>query len=183
MPVAMASATTGGAVAPTTTGPAGGTAADQPLPPAPLPPGPAPAPGPAGAATVSPTTGLARAPRGAPRAVRQVIAAGNQIVGLPYRYGGGHAAFKDTAYDCSGSVSYALHGGKLVTSPLDSVSFALWGKSGRGRWITVYTNPQHAYAIVAGLRLDTSGTGGSGPRWQTAQRSSTGFAARHPAGL
>jgi hypothetical protein len=134
------------------------------------------------AAVLSPT-GRAWAPRPAPRAVRRVIAAGNRIVALPYRYGGGHASFDDTAYDCSGAVSYALHGGGLLAAPLDSVAFASWGVPGRGRWITVYTNPSHAFLVVAGLRLDTSGTGGNGPRWQTARRSAMAFAARHPAGL
>lgn len=128
-------------------------------------------------------TGRARAPRGAPRVVRRVIAAGNRLQGLPYRYGGGHASFTDTAYDCSGSVSYALHGGGLLSSPLDSTGLESWGRSGRGRWITVYANADHAYMVVAGLRLDTAGTGGSGPRWQTAHVSSAGFVARHPAGL
>jgi cell wall-associated NlpC family hydrolase len=133
-------------------------------------------------ATLS-ATGRAHAPAGAPLAVRRAISAGNRLQGLPYRYGGGHASFKDTAYDCSGTVSYALHGARLLTAPLDSTGFATWGRAGAGRWITVYTNPQHAYMVVAGLRLDTSGTGGSGPRWQLTKRSSAGFAARHPAGL
>jgi hypothetical protein len=127
--------------------------------------------------------GVAIAPVGAPARVRRVIAAGNRLQRSPYRYGGGHRSFKDTAYDCSGTVSYALHGGSLLASPLDSTSLESWGLRGRGSWITVYANAGHAYMIVAGLRLDTSGTGGSGPRWQTASRSSAGFLARHPAGL
>ena len=126
---------------------------------------------------------VARAPAGAPRAVRRVIAAGNRLQVFPYRYGGGHAAFKDTAYDCSGSVSFALHGGRLLAAPLDSTGLARWGAAGPGRWITVYANPQHAFMVVAGLRLDTSGTRGTGPRWQPAPRSTDGFTARHPLGL
>jgi hypothetical protein len=127
--------------------------------------------------------GVATAPAGAPRAVRRAIAAGNRLQRKPYRYGGGHASFEDDAYDCSGTVSYVLHGARLLRSPLDSSGLAAWGAAGRGRWITVYANKGHAYVVIAGLRLDTSGTGGRGPRWQRAKRSSEGFAARHPAGL
>jgi hypothetical protein len=127
--------------------------------------------------------GVAKAPAGAPRAVRRAIRAGNRLQAFPYRYGGGHRAFKDTAYDCSGTVSFALHGGRLLKVPLDSTSLSRWGVAGEGRWITVYANRGHAYMVIAGLRLDTSGTGGRGPRWQTAARSSAGFVARHPAGL
>jgi hypothetical protein len=127
--------------------------------------------------------GVATAPAGAPAAVRRAIAAGNKLQDKPYRYGGGHAAFKDSAYDCSGTVSFALHGARLLHAPLDSTSLEAWGKPGTGRWITVYANAGHAYMTVAGLRLDTSGTNGRGPRWQLAPRSSAGFVARHPAGL
>jgi hypothetical protein len=132
--------------------------------------------------------GLAAAPAGAPDAVKQAIWAANDIVGRPYRYGGGHArGFTDRGYDCSGTVSYALHGGDLVDSPLDSSAFMRWGESGSGDWITVYSNPGHAYVVIAGLRLDTSSAGdpdgGRGPRWRPTLRSSRGFKARHPAGL
>src|SRR4051812_18141747 len=127
--------------------------------------------------------GVAYAPPGAPSAVVRAIRAGNKLQDKPYRYGGGHASFVDTAYDCSGTVSFALHGGGLLTAPLASGGLMRWGRAHRGRWITVYSNPGHAYIVIAGLRLDTSGTGGSGPRWQAAQRSSAGFVARHPAGL
>jgi hypothetical protein len=115
--------------------------------------------------------------------VVRAIRAGNKLQDKPYRYGGGHRSFRDTAYDCSGTVSFALHGGGLLRSPLASGDLMRWGRAHRGRWITVYSNPGHAYAVIAGLRLDTSGTGGSGPRWQTLQRDSAGFVARHPAGL
>jgi hypothetical protein len=127
--------------------------------------------------------GVAYAPAGAPRAVVRAIRAGNKLQNKPYLYGGGHKSFVDTAYDCSGAVSFALHGGKLLSSPLPSGSLMSWGMAGAGRWITVYANAGHAYAVIAGLRLDTSGTGGRGPRWQLDQRNSTGFVARHPAGL
>ena len=116
--------------------------------------------------------------------MKRAIAYANRIVGKPYRYGGGHKAnFRDSAYDCSGTISFALRGARLLRSPLDSSSFMSWGRSGRGRWITVYTNPGHAYVVIAGLRLDTSGSGGKGPRWRPEKRSSRGFHARHWAGL
>jgi hypothetical protein len=127
--------------------------------------------------------GVAHAPAGAPRAVVRAIKAGNKLQDKPYLYGGGHKSFVDTAYDCSGAVSFALHGGKLLSSPVPSGTLMSWGVAGTGRWITVYANGGHAYMVIAGLRLDTSGTGGRGPRWQTLQRDSAGFVARHPAGL
>jgi hypothetical protein len=137
--------------------------------------------------------GIAYAPKGAPPQVVNAIAAANQIVRMPYRYGGGHKpSFKDSGYDCSGSVSFALHGGGLLNSPLDSSSFMKWGLAGKGRWITVYTNPGHAFMMIAGLRFDTgyrdgsaphNGTyPGSGPRWGH-YRPTNGFSARHPKGL
>jgi hypothetical protein len=148
-------------------------------PPAPAPTPQAPvAPGPA--ATLTGSTAVA--PSSAPPAVKLAIAAGNQLQVFPYRFGGGHASFKDTAYDCSGTVSYMLHGAGLLASPLDSTSFMSWGLPGPGRWITIYANAGHAYAVVAGLRLDTSGTP-SGPRWRALPRSGAGFTVRHPAGF
>jgi cell wall-associated NlpC family hydrolase len=127
--------------------------------------------------------GVAHAPAGAPRAVVRAIKAGNKLQDKPYLYGGGHRSFVDTAYDCSGTVSFALHGAKLLSSPLPSGSLMSWGVAGVGRWITVYANAGHTYMVIAGLRLDTSGTGGRGPRWQTLQRDPAGFVVRHPAGL
>ena len=131
--------------------------------------------------------GLATAPAAAPPEVHAAIAAANRIVGKPYRYGGGHARVEDTGYDCSGTISYALIGAKLLKAPLDSSGLLRWGEPGRGQWITVYTNPGHAYVVVAGLRLDTSAandpSGLKGPRWRPALRSSRGFRARHPDGL
>jgi hypothetical protein len=120
----------------------------------------------------------------APEAVKQVIDAANEITHTHYRYGGGHGrGFNDTAFDCSGSVSHALHGANLVTRPLDSTQFERWGARGRGRWITVYANSGHAWMIVAGLRFDTSGAGENGPRWRPQHRSSRGYVVRHPVGL
>jgi hypothetical protein len=120
---------------------------------------------------------------GLPLAVRRVIAAGNRIAHMPYRYGGGHASFVDSGYDCSGSVSYALHGGGLLSSPLDSSEFMSYGAAGRGRWITIYANPGHVYMVVNGVRFDTSGASQSGSRWQHTMRSSAGYTIRHPRGL
>lgn len=133
-------------------------------------------------------SGLAAAPADAPPAVQEAVFAANEIVGKPYRYGGGHRRFKDRGYDCSGTISYALHGADLLDSPLDSSSFMRWGKRGKGDWITVYTNPGHAFVVIAGLRLDTSAAGerrssGKGPRWRTTTRGGRGFRARHPEGL
>jgi peptidoglycan hydrolase CwlO-like protein len=127
--------------------------------------------------------GMAQPPAGAPEAVRQVMAAGNAIAGLPYVYGGGHGSFHASAYDCSGSVSYALAAAGLVTSPLDSTGFESWGEPGPGRWITVYANAGHAYMVVAGWRFDTVALAEGGTRWTRVPRSSAGFVARHPAGL
>jgi hypothetical protein len=128
--------------------------------------------------------GVAHAPAGAPRAVKAAIAAGNRIQGKPYVWGGGHAKWEARGYDCSGTVSYVLHAGGLLSSPLVSGAFASsFGLRGRGRWITVYANGGHAFAFIAGLRLDTSGTGGKGPRWRVDPRGTQGFVARHPRGL
>jgi cell wall-associated NlpC family hydrolase len=132
--------------------------------------------------------GYAVAPPDAPPEVRAAIAAANRIVGKPYKYGGGHARIEDTGYDCSGTVSYALHHAGLLGTPLDSSSFMSWGRAGKGRWITVYTNPGHAFVVIAGLRLDTSAAGerrssGRGPRWRTTARVTRGFRARHPKGF
>jgi peptidoglycan hydrolase-like protein with peptidoglycan-binding domain len=134
-------------------------------------------------AVISSDGHTAQAPADAPPEVQQVIAAANQITTKPYRYGGGHGSFNDSAYDCSGAVSYALHGAGLVSSPLDSTDFESWGTRGRGQWITVYANSGHAYLVVAGLRFDTSGSGQSGPRWRTSRASTSGYVARHPDGL
>jgi hypothetical protein len=133
--------------------------------------------------------GLAYAPLDAPPQVHAAIAAANKIIGKPYKYGGGHAKVEDTGYDCSGTVSYALNGAGLLDdgTPLDSSSFMRWGERGKGSWITVYTNPGHAYVVIAGLRLDTSAagdpSGAKGPRWRPTLRSSRGFRVRHPEGL
>jgi cell wall-associated NlpC family hydrolase len=113
----------------------------------------------------------------------RVIAAANAIAEADYRYGGGHRSFADSGYDCSGSISYALHGGGLLNSPLDSTGFMSYGEPGRGRHITIYANSGHAFMVVDGRRYDTSALGETGSRWTSTPRSSRGFVARHPAGL
>jgi peptidoglycan hydrolase-like protein with peptidoglycan-binding domain len=115
--------------------------------------------------------------------VDAVIRAANRIAGYPYKYGGGHRSFRDSGYDCSGSVSYALHGGGLMRSPLDSSGFMRYGAPGRGRYITIYANPGHVYMVVNGRRYDTSARFETGSRWTSTQRSSAGYVVRHPPGL
>jgi hypothetical protein len=142
--------------------------------------------------------GSAAAPANAPVAVQQAVWAANRIQDKPYVYGGGHAKIEDRGYDCSGTVSYALHHAGLLETPMPSGAFMSWGKRGKGKWITVFTNPGHAYAMIAGLRLDTSSYAvrstrkvarrypfalESGPRWRPTKRPRRGFTARHPRGL
>src|SRR4051794_37783618 len=123
------------------------------------------------------------APSDAPQEVQDAITAANRIVGKPYKYGGGHGQWEDSGYDCSGTVSYALHGAGLLKRPMSSGEFGSWGISGKGSWISVYYNGGHAYAVIAGLRLDTSGSGGKGPRWHTDMRSGSGYDVTHWRGL
>jgi hypothetical protein len=120
---------------------------------------------------------------GAPELVRRIIAAGDRIAGMPYKYGGGHGRWSDSGYDCSGSVSYALHGAGLLDSSLTSGGFMSWGAPGKGRWVTIYANPGHVYMVVNGRRFDTTGRDESGSRWQSRSRSSAGYTVRHPPGL
>jgi len=130
--------------------------------------------------------GLAAAPMGAPVVVQQIIWTANEIIGLPYIFGGGHASFSAPGYDCSGTVSFALHGGSLLTTPEDSSEFETYGSHGVGRWVTVFANPGHAYVDVAGLRLDTSSaddpSNQQGPRWRPLRRANGGYVIRHPRG-
>ncbi len=129
--------------------------------------------------------GLAAAPMEAPAAVQEIVWAGNQLIGLPYIYGGGHASFSSPGYDCSGTVSFALHGGNLLSAPMDSSEFMAWGEHGVGQWVTVFSNPGHAYMTVAGLRLDTSPaddpTDREGPRWRPLRPANPGFVRSPPA--
>jgi hypothetical protein len=149
---------------------------------------PAPAPAPAaGVATLQPD-GSAVPPSDAPRQVRKAINAGNRIRTKPYLWGGGHRRFKAKGYDCSGAVSYLLHAAGMLKRPMASGPFMRWRSPGIGQWITVYANRGHMYVVVAGLRYDTSAVGeslnqGSGPRWRSTARSSTGYAARYYPGF
>ncbi len=136
--------------------------------------------------------GRVLAPASAPKRVKRVIEAANRLVDKPYIYGGGHkpytAARLDRGYDCSGSVSYALYGGRFLRSPLPSGALMDWGEEGTGDWITVYAHGGHAYVVIAGLRFDTSMRDvdapgpRSGPRWSKTLRKSSAFVARHPRG-
>jgi hypothetical protein len=125
--------------------------------------------------------GKAIPPANAPARVVRAIRAGNRIRKKPYVYGGGHATFEDSGYDCSGAVSYVLHAARMLRRPLPSGPLMRWGRQGRGKWITVYANRGHTYAVIAGLRWDTSamGDGGKGPRWRRTKRSPRGYAVRH----
>jgi peptidoglycan hydrolase-like protein with peptidoglycan-binding domain len=127
--------------------------------------------------------GLAVAPSSAPDEVKAIISAGNAIATKPYKYGGGHARWNDSGYDCSGSVSYVLHAAGLLSRALDSTGFMSWGERGRGTWITIRANSGHAYMIVAGLRFDTSALRQTGNRWTEQMRSASGYTGRHPDGL
>jgi cell wall-associated NlpC family hydrolase len=142
-------------------------------------------------ATIPPTTGKraavistgeAAAPFDAPQTVIDVVQAANQIALTPYKWGGGHGAWRDKGYDCSGSVSFALAAAGLLDRPLDSTSFESYGAAGPGRWITIYANASHAFMTVAGLRFDTGGLS-TGTRWQSTMRPTNGFVVRHPPGL
>jgi hypothetical protein len=132
--------------------------------------------------------GRAIAPASAPARVQRVIAAGNRLIGKPYRYGGGHKPFGrelDSGYDCSGTVSFALFGGRFLTSPMPSGSFMTWARPGPGRWITVYAHRGHMYLVVAGLRLDTGmrdDPSRTGPAWSKTLRRADAYVARHPNG-
>jgi len=167
---ASASAQSGGAVAPTTPPPAG-----------------TPTTGTPGLATLN-ADGSATAPPDAPKRVRKAINAGNQIRTKPYLWGGGHGSFKDKGYDCSGAISYVLHAAGVLKAPLSSGPLSSkWGKPGVGKWITVYGNAGHAYAVIAGLRWDTSAVGesltsGSGPRWRSTPRDPAGYNSRFALG-
>ena len=127
--------------------------------------------------------GTAQAPDHAPEVVKRVILAANQIAKFPYKWGGGHGAWRDNGYDCSGSVSFALAGADLLDRPLTSGLFMGYGAPGPGRWITIYANEGHMFMVVAGLRFDTSGQGRAGTRWQADARPTSGYAVRHVPGL
>jgi len=169
---AVASASTGGALPKSLQ-----MALPEPAEPAPL------QLGPGDLATLG-SDGLAIAPASAPPQIQAVIAAGNKIAKMPYIYGGGHGPWEDDGYDCSGSASYALHGGGLLDAPMPSGGFMSWGEKGPGQWITIFANGGHMYMTVAGLRFDTSGRSGTGSRWQPAsERDGKGYTVVHPVGF
>jgi hypothetical protein len=133
-------------------------------------------------------SGKAIPPSNAPARVVRAIRAANRIRKKPYIYGGGHRSFRAKGYDCSGAVSYVLNAAGVLDSPIPSGSLMKWGARGRGSWITVYANAGHTYAVIAGLRWDTTAVGepinrGSGPRWRATKRKAAGYVARHPSGL
>jgi hypothetical protein len=129
----------------------------------------------------------AAAPKNAPLAVKRAIWAANQLRSKPYRYGGGHKSFDDHGYDCSGTISYVLGAAGLIASPISSTEFRSYGERGPGKWITIYAREGHTFAVIAGLRLDTTPfdhySGKWAPRWQTVYRPPRGFDTRHPIGL
>jgi hypothetical protein len=167
---AGAAAQTGGAAPPGST---------EPTPTTPAPTSTTP-----GVATLQPD-GSALAPPDAPRNVRKAINAANRIRHKPYLWGGGHRSFKAKGYDCSGAVSYVLHAAGLLKTPMASGDLARrWGAPGLGQWITVYANKGHTYAVIAGLRWDTSAVGesvrnGSGPRWRSTARPPSGYTSKY----
>ena len=123
----------------------------------------------------------------APVPVKRAIWAANQLRSKPYRYGGGHKSFKDHGYDCSGTISYVLAAAGLINTPMSSTQFRSYGERGAGKWITIYAREGHTFAVIAGLRLDTTPfdhyTGKWAPRWYAVYRPLRGFDARHPVGL
>lgn len=129
--------------------------------------------------------GLAVAPSSAPKQIKRVIAAANRIAkGHAYCLGGGHKNWESDCYDCSGAVSYALHGGGLIDYPEVSGDLAKWGVAGEGKWITVYANKGHTFMMIAGRRFDTADTLGGGPGWALdmgAWESSQKYKIRQPA--
>lgn len=154
--------------------------------------GPGGAPGGPTPGTTTPGTkakltkgGYAVPPAGAPPRVVRAIEAANSIEAKPYVYGGGHGSWIDRGYDCSGAVSYALgkYGARVLDAPMPSGSFERWGKPGAGKWITTYANGGHMYAVIAGLRWDTSNTPGDGPGWSKTGITKSGYAVRHPVGF
>lgn len=124
--------------------------------------------------------GLAIPPADAPPKVKRAIRAGNRIAKKPYKWGGGHGRLHDSGYDCSGSISFALQKARLMRGSLASTGFMSWGRRGRGKWITIYSNPGHAYMVIAGLRFDTSARKQTGSRWTREMRSRRGYRATHP---
>jgi cell wall-associated NlpC family hydrolase len=129
------------------------------------------------------SNGVALPPLQAPAAVRAIFEAGNTIARSPYKWGGGHGRWQDDGYDCSGSVSFALAAAGLLDAPLNSGGLMRWGAPGKGKWVTIYTNPGHVFMVVAGVRFDTTARKLTGSRWMEEMRSTSGYVVRHPPGL
>lgn len=128
--------------------------------------------------------GLAYPPRRAPLVVKRMIQAGNRLQGKPYKWGGGHAREIDWGYDCSGTTSYVLREAGLLEGSMPSRGFLRYGRPGPGRWVTIYVRDGHVFMTIAGLRLDTGGSGNrTGPRWKPQPRPVKGHVMRHPPGL
>ncbi|MGH2895712.1 MAG: hypothetical protein ACRDPM_20930, partial [Solirubrobacteraceae bacterium] len=149
--------------------------------------------GPVSKATLN-SDGTVTPPAGAPQAVVDAINAANSIIDKPYAVGGGHGRWNDSAYDCSGAVSFALHGANLLSAPEDSTQLESYGSAGPGQWMTIYADAQHTFIVIAGLAFDTAHygpttPGGSGPRWLTPAnvtanlRDGGNYVIRHPSGL
>jgi hypothetical protein len=159
---------------------------EEPPPPPPEPP-PLPEPSNDDATTRAEVlpNGVALPPLEAPPEVRAIIEAGNTIARSPYKWGGGHGKWQDNGYDCSGSVSYALAAAGLLDAPLASGPLMKWGRPGKGKWVTLYSNPGHVYMVVAGVRFDTSAAsrGKTGSRFTNEMRETSGYAVRHWPGL
>ena len=138
---------------------------------------------PAAEIAMAPDNRTAVAPAGAPPEVVEAVAAANRLTRKPYKWGGGHGRWRDSGYDCSGTVSYVLHAAGLLEGSRDSSGLMSFGARGKGEWITVYAHGGHAYMVIAGLRFDTSGRGEDGPRWRLEPRSGRAYVKRHPVGL
>jgi hypothetical protein len=147
------------------------------------PPPPPPPPEPMAEIAMAADKRTAVAPAGAPPEIVKAVQAANRLTRKPYKWGGGHGRWRDSGYDCSGTVSYVLHAAGLLKRSRDSTGLMSFGKRGKGEWITVYAHGGHAYMEIAGLRFDTSGRGEEGPRWRLEPRSARGYVKRHPGGL
>jgi cell wall-associated NlpC family hydrolase len=144
---------------------------------------PPPPPEPTAEIAMAADNRTAVAPAGAPPEIVEAVEAANRLTRKPYKWGGGHGRWRDSGYDCSGTVSYVLHAAGLLKTSRDSTGLMSYGQRGKGEWITVYAHGGHAYMEIAGLRFDTSGRGEEGPRWRLEPRSARGYVKRHPVGL
>jgi peptidoglycan hydrolase-like protein with peptidoglycan-binding domain len=138
---------------------------------------------PPASATSSSSAGESSSSTAGSSVVARVIAAGDEIATRPYIFGGGHGSFQSAGYDCSGSVSYALHGGGLLSTPEDSSQLESYGEAGPGQHITIYANAEHAFMVIDGKRFDTIALQETGTRWSSSMESTSGYVVRHPDGM